>query len=458
MAFSTPRNRWSRDLLVLALALIGAASMSYYYLGLFIPRSFAVHAANHQAGGISFGNDFYQIWIASRQWLYERRDPYSPELTRKIQIELYGHPVDPRRAGDPKDLRMFPYPAFAEIFFWPTGLFPFALVRLAVLCLLAPLTAATIILWMRALSWHLDWKGLTVLLLLVLCSYPAFEAFYAVQAGLLVGFLFAASMFSLRQGRLLQSGVFLGLTIIKPQVTALAILYLLVWTIHDWRRRGRFCTGFFTTVFSLVGGALIVWPHWISSWLHVVILYHGYAGHPLVEELFTTPLGARAAGVPTLVTTAVLTAFALLLIWQNRAAATNSLSFWRTLSILLGITAIALLPGQALYDHGILLPGVFLLFMSRQELSSSRISKILMYIGVAVLLWPWFASFGLILLRPLLTQEQFYSKAIFALPLRTAAVFPFMVLGMLLLVGRSRQSLVEAAPAGASSLISEGTP
>jgi hypothetical protein len=120
--------------------------------------------------------------------------------------------------------------------------------------------------------------------------------------------------------------------------------------------------------------------------------------------------------------------------------------------MLLGITAIAVLPGQALYDHGILLPGIFLIVMSRQELSSNRISKMLMYIGVAVLLWPWFASFGLILIRPLLTDQQFYSKAVFALPLRTAAVFPFIILGMLLLVGRSRQSSAENAPAAALSV------
>jgi hypothetical protein len=34
-------------------------------------------------------------------------------------------------------------------------------------------------------------------------------------------------------------------------------------------------------------------------------------------------------------------------------------------------------------------------------------------------------------LRPLLSHRLFYSKAIFALPLRTAAVFPFVVLGLL---------------------------
>ena len=453
MAFPTSQSRWfGNPLLILALALIGGASMTYYHLGFFIPRSISVRAANNLGGGKSFGNDFYQVWLACRQWLQERRDPYSPAMTREIQIGLYGRPLDRGRAGDPKDQRMFPYPFFAEILFWPTALLPFAFVRVAVLCLLIPLTAATVMLWIHALSWQLDWARLTVVLLLALCSYPALEGFYAGQVGLLVGFLFAASIFFLRQGRFMQSGVLLGLTVIKPQVTVLAILYLLVWAVNDWRRRGRFCIGFFTTVFFLVGAALIVWPHWISSWFHVLVLYHGYTGATLVQELLTTPLGARASGVPTLVTTAAIMGVSGLLIWRNRAATTDSVKFWRTLGILLSITVIALLPGQAVYDHGILLPGIFLLVLSSQELSSSRSTKILMYIGVAVMLWPWLASFGLILLRPLLTDQQFYSKAVFALPLRTAAVFPFIVLGMLLLVGRSRQSTAQVAPTAALSL------
>ncbi|MFZ0290427.1 MAG: hypothetical protein WAL65_15255, partial [Candidatus Sulfotelmatobacter sp.] len=66
------------------------------------------------------------------------------------------------------------------------------------------------------------------------------------------------------------------------------------------------------------------------------------------------------------------------------------------------------------------------------------------------LLWPWVASLGLIALRPFLRPEQFYSKAVFVLPLRTAAPFPFVVLGLLAIALRAmlqRQAELVSAPA-----------
>ena len=116
------------------------------------------------------------------------------------------------------------------------------------------------------------------------------------------------------------------------------------------------------------------------------------------------------------------------------------MEFWLTLSVLLGITAITMLPGQALHDHVILLPGIFLLALRREVWSSNWIFKALLVLGTVVLLWPWIAACGLIALRPLLTQQQFYSKAVFALPLRTAAAFPFVVLGLLTLALRHTQT------------------
>ena len=69
----------------------------------------------------------------------------------------------------------------------------------------------------------------------------------------------------------------------------------------------------------------------------------------------------------------------------------------------------------------------------KQPEGSSPIFRALLVVGVAVLLWPWVAALGLIVLRPFLSPKQFYSEAVFALPLRTAAAFPFVVLGLLAL-------------------------
>jgi hypothetical protein len=106
---------------------------------------------------------------------------------------------------------------------------------------------------------------------------------------------------------------------------------------------------------------------------------------------------------------------------------------------LLCLTVIALLPGQAVHDHVILLPGLFLLSYRWREIGSSRIQKTLLAMGVGVLLWPWVTSLVLIALHPFLSHERFYSEAIFSLPMRMAAVFPFVVLGGLTLAARSQK-------------------
>jgi Glycosyltransferase family 87 len=446
---SETRSSSSFAVLALGLALIGAASMLYYHLGYFVPRALKVADSRDLGKGYSFGDDFYQIWLTSRESLHHRRDPYSPEMTREIQIGLYGRPLDPHRPRDPLDRRAFPYPAFVDLLFWPTANVPFPLVRVLVVCVLVPLTVATVLLWLNALSWRLRWPWVIIILLLVLCSYPVLEGFYAGQVGLLVGFLLGASIFVLRRGRLFLSGILLALTTIKPQVTLLAILYLLLWSSHDWRKRGRLYVGFFSTLFLLVSSSLLVWRHWIQSWVHNAVEYHGYTMPPLVSAVLAVALGPRIAGPFSFALNLSLLVAATVLAWRNRSAPAESAEFWLTLSLLLAITTVILLPGQAVYDHGILLPGILLIASWRRELSQGSVLKALLAMGMAVLLWPWIASFALIAFHPLLPQPRIYSNAAFALPLRTAAVFPFVVLGLLALALRTRsqqQHLLFASP------------
>jgi hypothetical protein len=421
----------------LLLALIGASSMLYYHQGLFMSSVAAVRTAKGLENGYSFGNDFYQVWLTSRQWLRQGRDPYSPEMTREIQTGLYGRPLDPNRPGDPVDQRVFPYPVFTDVLFWPAAEFPFAPVRVAVVCVLAALTLASVLLWLRALDWHLSGKWLAVILLLTLCSYPALEGLYAAQLGLFVAFLLAASLLALQRRRFLLAGILMALTTIKPQVTMLAILYLLIWSLHDWRVRSRFCVGLFSTLTLLIGASLAVLPHWIQSWTHTVLAYRHYTRPPLVTEVLTSPLGSRWAGPATFILTAVSIILATLLAWRNRAADSGSFAFWITLTLLLSITSITILPGQAVYDHLILLPGILLLVRYRNELlDAGRVPRTLLAIGAVVLFWPWIAAFALILLRPWLAPGDFHSTAVLSLPIRTAASLPFAVLALLTLTLR----------------------
>jgi len=79
--------------------------------------------------GYSFGADFYPIWFTAREGLLHHRDPYSPEMTREIQIGLFGRPLDAQNPAAPIDYRTFAYPAFADSLLWPSAILPFSVVR-----------------------------------------------------------------------------------------------------------------------------------------------------------------------------------------------------------------------------------------------------------------------------------------------------------------------------------------
>lgn len=241
----------------------------------------------------------------------------------------------------------------------------------------------------------------------------------------------------------------MALTLIKPQMTLLATAYLLLWSLSD-RRRAKFSLGLLITLAFLVGSSLILWPLWIEQWIKILLGYHRYATPPLITVL----LGNWSPYLGKALIMALL-GVCCLLAWRNRRATPDSPDFWLTLSLLLAVTSVTLLPGQAIYDHVILFPGIFLLLRYWRELSKAgRVPRTLLAIGAVALFWPYAAAFALIVLRPLLAPDVFNSTAIFALPIRTAASLPFAVLALLAWMTRVRVNPLSAPEvAGASSSV-----
>jgi hypothetical protein len=104
---------------------------------------------------------------------------------------------------------------------------------------------------------------------------------------------------------------------------------------------------------------------------------------------------------------------------------------------MVSVTAITILPGQAVYDHLILIPAMLLLARYYRELAAEgRVSQILLLIGALLVFWNWIAAFALILMRPLLSPAVFDSTPIFSLPIRSAASLPFAILALLVFTRR----------------------
>lgn len=420
-----PRNSNRLALVLLGFSFIGTTCMLYYHLGLFMPRVREVSASRQLAGPYAFGDDFYPIWLTTRQWRSEHLDLYGQAMTREIQTGIFGRPLDPRFPQDPPvEYRQFAYPAFADLLLWPSSLLTFPTLRLVLAFLLPILTVVSIRLWLLAVGWDVGPLWFATFSLLTLCTYELLEAFFAEQPGLIVSLALAAALLALRRNRLFLAGVLAGVTLIKPQMTIWAIAYLLLWSVSE-RGRLRFVAGFTSITATLLLASWWIWPHWTSEWIAILFGYHRYAMPPLVRVLFGSPYFATTI-------TAGLLGFSALVAWRNRRASPNSLAFWTTLSLMLAVTAVAILPGQAIYDHVILLPGILLLWRHWREIrAASPLAWALLAICVVVVFWPLVASFALIASHPF-APALYSSYVIFTSPIRTAASLPFLVLALLI--------------------------
>ena len=395
--------------LALCLALIGAASMLYYHQRLFMPSVVAARTAQGLRNDYSFGNDFYQVWLTSREWLQHRSDPYSPEMTREIQIGLYGRPLDPPRPGDPVDLRIFPYPAFTDLLFWPAADFPFASCASGRWCLAAFDHCERAFVGCAPSNGSSARTGSRVILLLTLCSYPALEALLCravgITRGLSAGRRHGCAPAPAIPARRNPDGDHHDKTTSDRARGRLSFALersrmagtrpLLRRILFDSAASGR----------SVARGAASLDPFLDAHHPRLPSLHPASAG----DEVLTSPLGPRWSAPATLVLTAASIVIAILLAWRNRAAAFGSFAFWVTLSSFAlhhhhhhpsragGLRSPHSLPANPDCWRATEMNFAALDPRPRAAVGRRRL----------VLFWPWIAAFALIVLRPWLAPATF---------------------------------------------------
>jgi hypothetical protein len=280
---------------------------------------------------------------------------------------------------------------YVDLLAAPISNLSFPAVRVVLSFVLPVLVGAGILRWLRFLDYSPDsWLRFSFVALTIF-SYPVLEGLYAEQLGLVVGFLLAAAMAVLRAGRLALSGCLLGFSILKPQM-----------------------------------GILL-----IPQWLAVVRSYKDYGTPALVTDLLGPRLGLPVIGA--------LVAGAAWLTWRIRREPVHSETFTLGVCIVLAITSLTLLPGHALYDRVILLPGIFVLIEFRMELwkAGPTLRTLLVFCGLA-LFWQWIGA-AVVLMTRVLAPALWNHAWFLLLPIRTSGTVPFAVLATLILVWRDVQ-------------------
>jgi hypothetical protein len=274
--------------------------MGVYYFQLFLPKVHEARASRDLLGGYTYGCDFYQVWLTSRELIFHRANPYTAEMTAKIQLGLFARRIDPSRPEDPRpNLALYSYPIYTDFVAAPFAFLSFRQVQIVGGLLFPLLVVASVLLWFQNLNLRASPTTLLAFLALTISSYPILEGIYALQLTFVVAALIAGAVTALMRGKMTFGGILLGVASIKPQLILLPGLFLVIWALSDFRKR-KFAFLSFTgtiVVLILLGEAII--PGWFRAWIQALGEYRHYDAPPLTQlVLGRLPVGYCLSALP----------------------------------------------------------------------------------------------------------------------------------------------------------------
>lgn len=428
------------DLRLLGLSILIFLSFWYWAMRVYIPANIAeVHARKLPVGNNS---DLYPRWLGARELLLRGRDPYSPELTREIQIGFYGRPLDPQNTSDPRAQEAFVYPLWVVFLVAPTVTLPFASAVVIFRWILVGSVALAAVLWMYIFGVRLRPLLVCSVMLLVFSSLPLLVEYFQQNLTAAVILFVAFSAFWIVRRKLILSGFFLALATMKPDTTGLMVLWFLIWAAAKWRDRQRMLWSFAATLTGLFTISEILLPHWIGRFIVALREYPDYGTAPNVMQLVFTPvLGAVIS---------LLLVLSLFVLWFRWKTAEATSSHFRWAIAWTCMVTVVIIPKIAFYNQLLLIPP--LIAISTQYPLLKKYRRVLRAFAIApvvCLLLHWLAAMVLSVLR-LLGQTSLISFLTPELPDHAfLAVAPLTLIAMVSLKFSSvARPLSHLRPAG----------
>ncbi len=273
---------------------------------LLLGDGWVVHQALVQTRGTKF--DFALVWVGAREW-WQLRSPYRSEVTREIQEYILGHPAQPG-----ENEYRFVYPAFVALVIFPLPFLPFELAVTIWLVLIQVFLFVSVGLLLNVLHW----RPRPPMFAFVIISILALRYFWLnvllAQTTAFVLLLLTVTIWLAHHRKYEWSGIVLALTLFKPQ---LAILPMVFWlAAMCFQKRWRALAAFCGTMLLLLVTPMVYVPNWLSEFL-AQIQFYGIYNQPTATW---TLVVATFVGAPvsTLLLALGAGAACLFLVWYAR--------------------------------------------------------------------------------------------------------------------------------------------
>ncbi len=225
---------------------------------LFLIISTALVFANLTLKG---GGDFYVHWVASRGFVFDQIDPYSLDVPGRVQQLVYDGPA---KTGDEPYILDTPFHIL--LLYFPISLLSDPHLARAIYTLILELALFVLaILSLRLTDWEVPRFFAVLFVVFAVFNFYSFQAIYEASPVLLLGFLYAEILFTLRLEMDELAGVLIAVSFYYWEVSA-PFLFLMALRCY-YEKRTRVFAGFFMLSLILFILSFLAYPNWIIPFL-----------------------------------------------------------------------------------------------------------------------------------------------------------------------------------------------
>lgn len=317
--------------------------------------------------------DYYPHWVAG-QALWSGQTPYAPEITRQIQLAMFGETLPPDA-----DQQNVAYPAYSAVLLWPMTRLP-APVSIAVWMALQLVTVIwTPIIWLAILHWKpTPFSLFTLILGLTFAFHYPIDTFILGQFSGTVLLGISLGCWLLAQKRDILAGIIMALLATTPPtvggILALAIL-------GGYALTGRWSSLliFILTLGILTGISILKIGWWLPDWLDVIQRYAAYATP-------TWPPHFLPLAIMQPIFVGLLVLFGLWMLLRFIRLPDNKRGVDFALATI--FLALLLLPQTGYYYLVLLIPAL-VACLERGRTLSSRKSQLVRVVCAFIIICPW---------------------------------------------------------------------
>ena len=211
------------------------------------------------------GGDFYVHWVGARAFLFDRIDPYSGEIPARVQRLVY---EDSAKAGNEPYILDTPFQILP--FYYPFSLLSDPQLARAIFTLILELALfALAILSLRLTDWETPRIFTILFIFFAVFNFYTFQAIYEANPVLILGFLYAGILFTLRAEMDELTGALMAFSLYYWEVGG-PFLFLVFLRVY-YEKRTRVFAGFFMLCFLLFFVSFLSYPNWIIPFLRATV-------------------------------------------------------------------------------------------------------------------------------------------------------------------------------------------